>query len=175
MLTQIKEMRVRIVQSAQRPGSIRFPRMSTIGSVLTPQHYHCDELFATAENAVAAGDWENAPACFDEFRAATERHFQVEEEMLFPAFEMRTGSRIGPTQIMRDEHRQIRDLLGRMHADIDRHDADDYLGLAETLLTLMRQHNIKEEQILYRLADQALAAERDAFIARLRDFQKAHS
>ena len=164
-----------IVQPAQRPSSFRFPRMSSIGSVLTPEHNRCDELFATAENAVAAGDWENAPACFDEFRTATERHFQVEEEMLFPAFEMRTGSRSGPTQIMREEHRQIRDLLGRMRVDIDRCDAEDYLGRAETLFTLMRQHNIKEEQILYRLADQALAAERDAFVARLRDFQKAHS
>jgi len=35
----------------------------------------------------------------------------MEEEVLFPAFETRTGNTMGPTYVMRTEHEQIRALL----------------------------------------------------------------
>jgi iron-sulfur cluster repair protein YtfE (RIC family) len=44
-----------------------------------------------------------------------------------------------------------------MEQALAKQDADAYLGLAETMLMLLRQHNMKEEQILYPMADQALA------------------
>ena len=33
---------------------------------------------------------------------------------------------------------------------------DQFLGLSENLLFVMQQHNMKEEQIMYNLADDAL-------------------
>ena len=39
------------------------------------------------------------------------------------------------------------------------HDREAYAGIAETLLMLMQQHNMKEEHILYPMLDQALDAE----------------
>jgi len=35
------------------------------------------------------------------------------------------------------------------------------------LMMLMQQHNIKEEQMLYRMADQALGVEGEAIVAQL--------
>jgi iron-sulfur cluster repair protein YtfE (RIC family) len=35
-------------------------------------------------------------------------------------------------------------------------DAEAYLGHSETLLLLMRQHNMKEEQVLYPMCEQHL-------------------
>ena len=53
-------------------------------------------------------------------------------------------------------HAQMRELLEDMRASIERRERDAFLGLSETLLVIMQQHNAKEEQILYRMADQVL-------------------
>ena len=42
---------------------------------------------------------------------------------------------------------------------VDKKDVDDYLGFSETLLIIMQQHNVKEEQVLYPMADQVLGSE----------------
>lgn len=132
--------------------------MQSISRYMTDDHNHCDDLFAEAENAVAKGDWQTGATQFQAFEAATLKHFEREENILFPAFEAGTGMHQGPTTVMRAEHVDIRDTMQGMLAALDRKDADAYLGLSETLLMLLRQHNLKEEQILYPMADQALAA-----------------
>jgi iron-sulfur cluster repair protein YtfE (RIC family) len=138
--------------------------MSTISEFLTGEHHHCDDLFAAAEDDAAQKNWDKAEEDFRLFRHSTETHFEVEEKILFPAFENATGMAMGPTQVMRVEHIQMRDVLAQMADAVAKRDADQYLGLSETLLMLMQQHNLKEEQILYRMADQALGGESDTLI-----------
>ena len=128
-----------------------------ISHYLTADHHHCDDLFADAENAVANDDWQTAKTQFKAFAAATLLHFTREENILFPAFEERTGISHGPTAVMRSEHVEIRETLQGMADALASRNANAYLGLAETLLMLLRQHNMKEEQILYPMADQALS------------------
>jgi hemerythrin-like domain-containing protein len=43
-------------------------------------------------------------------------HFGVEESVLFPRFEQSTGMYRGPTQVMRGEHVQMRQLLAAAEA-----------------------------------------------------------
>jgi hemerythrin-like domain-containing protein len=86
-------------------------------------------------------------------------HFQAEEEVLFPAFEAATGMRAGPTQMMRYEHEQMRSLLEQWVTGCAAQDEEGCAGVAETLLMLMQQHNMKEENILYPMCDQALDAQ----------------
>ena len=62
----------------------------------------------------------------------------------------------GPTQVMRHEHAQMRDLIGQMDAAMEQKNADGFGGAAETLLVMMQQHNMKEENILYPMIDQAI-------------------
>jgi Uncharacterized conserved protein len=138
--------------------------MSRISQYLTDEHHHCDDLFAQAEEAASRGGWAEAKDGFGRFRRSTEAHFEMEEKVLFPAFENATGISLGPTQVMRMEHRQMREVFSQMAAAAQRQDADEYLGLSETLLMLMQQHNLKEEQILYPMADQALAGQRETLI-----------
>ena len=85
-----------------------------------------------------------------------ERHLGVEEQELFPAFEEETGILTGPTEMMRMEHEQMRTLFAEMKEAMEQQNSDDYLGAAETLLIMMQQHNMKEEQILYSMMDQRL-------------------
>lgn len=147
--------------------------MQALSRYLANDHEHCDTLFAEAENAVARGDWQDAGTRFLAFRQDTLRHLAREEEVLFPAFEARTGMSGGPTYVMRAEHVQMRDILSAMDQALARRDGDGYLGLSETLLMLMRQHNLKEERILYPMADQALAGEAEALLDDMRELAPA--
>jgi hemerythrin-like domain-containing protein len=127
-----------------------------IKKFMAQDHRDCDLLFASAENAAASGDWQTAGQAFREFIQAMERHLGVEEQTLFPAFEKETGILTGPTEMMRMEHDQMRALFSEMKTAVAQQDSDEYLGIAETLLILMQQHNMKEEQILYSIMDQRL-------------------
>lgn len=126
---------------------------------LFQHHKHCDEIFADAEAACANGDWVAGATAFADFAGQLETHFKSEEEVLFPAFESATGMVSGPTEVMRGEHRQMRELLAQMKQALDERDGDGFGGTAETLLIMMQQHNMKEENILYPMCDQHLSGE----------------
>lgn len=130
--------------------------MNTILAFLAKDHRACDSSFADAESAVASVRWADADTAFRAFAAAMAHHFAMEEEVLFPAFEAKTGMRSGPTQVMRMEHAQMRRLIHDMGAALDARDVTRYLGLSETLNMLMQQHNVKEESMLYPMADRTL-------------------
>lgn len=131
--------------------------MTTINEVMTRVHRVCDNHFAEAEAAVAGQDWVQAAASWSVFIQTLERHMARDEEaLLFPALEAVNGP-AGPTQVMRMEHGQIRALLGQIEAALAGQDTQAFFGLAETLMLLIQQHNMKEERILYPMMDQSLA------------------
>ena len=90
---------------------------------------------------------------------ALNAHFDAEESTLFPAFEQATGMTQGPTAVMRSEHRNMRDTLAALQYALDKQDADDFAGEAETLLIMMQQHNMKEESVIYPMLDTRLSGE----------------
>ncbi len=120
------------------------------------EHRACDEIFAAAEKHVIDGDFEQAEKQFLLFADDTLRHFKKEEESLFPTFEEITGSTEGPTRIMRFEHEQVRGLIGKMAEAVENKDKDAYLSLAESMMILLQQHNMKEEQMLYAMCDRTI-------------------
>jgi len=119
-------------------------------------HRRCDEFFSSAEALVSAGDWSKGEGEFVGFRDAILNHFSMEEDRLFPAFEQHLGHAMGPTQVMRMEHIQMRQLFSEMEQAVKAKDDARYLGLSETLMMIMQQHNMKEEQMLYPMMDQTL-------------------
>lgn len=143
--------------------------MDTIRGLLGDHHRQCDELFAAIEQAVEAQAWDRAADGFVGFAKSMRQHFDAEEAILFPAFEARTGMTMGPTAVMRSEHAQIRELLEAAAEAITAHDADEYSGYAETLHIMTQQHNMKEENVLYPMCDQHLAAQSAALVMQMRD------
>jgi len=115
------------------------------------------------EDAVA-NDIDTANESFEEFANETERHFQMEERVMFMEFETKTGMTQGPTAMMRQEHTQMRALVSEMGKAIENKDKDKFFGNSETLMILMQQHNMKEEQMLYTMAQQHLSAESDRIV-----------
>jgi hemerythrin-like domain-containing protein len=128
----------------------------SITTALQQQHRHCDEFLAQAESAARAAQWDDCVNATQVFCQMTEAHFALEEESLFPAFEQATGMSSGPTQVMRSEHAQARDLMQGLQDAAQNRDADDFIGCAETLLILLQQHNMKEENILYPMCDRSI-------------------
>jgi len=141
--------------------------MQRLTQSLEEHHEFCDEIFAAAENAALSGELTEAARQFADFRNQMEAHFRAEETLLFPGFEEATGNIYGPTEVMRGEHRHMREMMEAMEKSIRDGDAGDYAGLSETLLIMMQQHNHKEEGMLYPMCDNALSADSGPLAERL--------
>lgn len=140
-----------------------------ISEYMTADHRHCDELFADIEAILVSGEQVGATEKFNSFLSEMEHHFSMEEDILFPAFERVTGMSNGPTAMMRHEHTQMRNMFQQMSESMDAGDVFNYLGIAETLLVMMQQHNMKEEQVLYPMVDNTLSDQREDIIDQLRE------
>jgi hemerythrin-like domain-containing protein len=118
----------------------------------TQDHRACDELWAVVEES----DEITAPV--QAFITSMETHLSMEEQVLFPAFEQAVGmaSGCGPTSVMRMEHNQMRGLLQTIQAAAAVGDIDTVLAQGDTLLMLIQQHNMKEENMLYPMCAQSL-------------------
>jgi hemerythrin-like domain-containing protein len=127
-----------------------------ISRILSEHHALCDDLYVRAENSVVAKQWDAARKSAKAFVDTMERHLGAEESCLFPSFEEAIGSSQGPTQIMRLEHAQMRRLFAGLLEAAEKSDAGAFTGVGETLLILMQQHNLKEEQMLYPMCDRAI-------------------
>ncbi|MBV8464745.1 MAG: hemerythrin domain-containing protein [Burkholderiales bacterium] len=83
---------------------------------LTRQHTHCDHAFLAVEKAAQAKDWDKVDTLFDVACTALHAHLQLEEQVLFPAFERATGIVGGPTAMMCGAHEVMRDILANVTA-----------------------------------------------------------
>ncbi len=139
----------------------------SLRELLTDNHRYCDDLFAAAEVAAGKGQADEAMAAFSAFSAATLAHFSAEELTLFPAFEARTGMTMGPTQVMRMEHEQMRALINEAVDALKQGNTEDFLGMSDTLLIMIQQHNMKEENVLYPMCDQHLTDDASSLLERI--------
>lgn len=127
-----------------------------IGEYFTADHKKCDERWSALEQAADGGNGGEVKALWAAFDGAMRRHLDMEEKVLFPAFEAATGMTGGPTQVMRMEHERMRGVLGQIGSAVATGDLEDVIDQGDTLLMLVQQHNVKEEGILYPMAAQHL-------------------
>jgi hemerythrin-like domain-containing protein len=136
--------------STQQGGPLTF---------FTSDHRACDAVWAELESAASAGEKERTDELFAEFDKAMRRHFEMEEQVLFPALEEAMNMPgMGPVQVMRGEHDQMRAVLDQMREELAGGDPEAMLDHGDTLLMLIQQHNVKEENILYPMAEQSLTS-----------------
>ncbi len=128
-----------------------------IQEFMSNDHKNCDRIYAQLEEAVSREDWGAANSLWLDFWEHTLRHFEMEEKVLFPEFETATGMTTGPTAVMRMEHNQIRSVGTQLIECLRNRTREDFLGYGETMMVLLQQHNMKEEQILYPMAERSLA------------------
>jgi hemerythrin-like domain-containing protein len=126
----------------------------------TADHRDCDERWAEVEGAAQDGTTDGILHAFARFDRALRVHLDMEERVLFPAFEDATGMHGGgPTFVMRMEHDQMRGLLDQIAAALASGATQEMLDQGDSLLMLIQQHNAKEEGMLYPMAQRALSAQ----------------
>jgi len=143
-------------------------KFDSITRYLSWDHDRLDGLLGEVTRRVENGQISQARSIFTAFDDGTRRHIRLEEEILFPLFESRTGARGGTTVAMRTEHRAIEAELLRMREALDIGDASEYAGGLAVLHGVMGSHNLKEENVLYPTIDDLLSpSERLGFVDRL--------
>ncbi|MDE2039293.1 MAG: hemerythrin domain-containing protein [Elusimicrobia bacterium] len=131
--------------------------MNNVSEYFAADHDRLDALFADFQRLKRA-DFAAAKEKFKAFLKGLTRHIVWEEDVLFPAFEEKTGMRgMGPTEVMRREHRMIKGRLDAIHDKVRAADPNSDED-ERALLELLSAHNMKEESILYPAIDRGLEA-----------------
>ena len=130
----------------------------TVTEYLQTDHKRLDRIFNRFSNAVKETHWDEASKDFREFRVGLKRHIRAEEDILFPVFENKTGMyEGGPTTVMRMEHKDIQELLDKILSLTDAKDSSQTPSASNSLVSLLTDHNMKEEHILYPESDEFLS------------------
>ena len=95
-----------------------------------------------------------------------EPHHQKEERVLFPALEKKgIPNEGGPIGMMLLEHAAKRDYLAKMREALQKNDKIKLKEKTQAMISLLREHIYKEDNILYPCAQDALTEEELAGLA----------
>ncbi|HUG52944.1 MAG TPA: hemerythrin domain-containing protein, partial [Vicinamibacteria bacterium] len=132
----------------------------SVREAMTWDHRRLDALLGAAFAARSAGCLAEARRVFAAFAHGLRRHSDVEEQLLLPEFEERSGMTgpHGPSVVMRAEHRAVAAILRVMEEEIGDPQAPVELSLAE-LRGILHDHDLKEEIVVYPALDRLLDAE----------------
>lgn len=141
----------------------------SVTEYLSRDHVRLGLLIDRASTAMAEGRLAEARDGFRAFREALVRHLRLEDELVFPLFEVRTGLvGGGPTGVMHDEHRDIRGALERLDAALRSEDPAAFAQGQAFLHASLADHTAKEERVIYPMLDGLLSEqERRRFVERL--------
>lgn len=145
---------------------------SSVTEYLEHDHRRLDALFEASLDLAETTGCAEAQGSFREFALGLSRHIDVEEQVLFPAFERLAGSTNGPTAVMRAEHGEIRRCLDTIVRSVEAQDRPRLKSACDALLRVLSAHNMKEEAILYPMTDRWISGvqERRELVQRLRSF-----
>src|SRR5512140_3690396 len=93
--------------------------MESISSYMQQDHVVIDAIAERAVHAAEARDWGVLARDGGEFLRRLRQHIEVEETVLCPGCEQRTGrSAAGPSAVMRIGDEQMRPILAQMQAAV---------------------------------------------------------
>jgi hemerythrin-like domain-containing protein len=130
--------------------------MSTLTECLEEDHRRLDAILTECKSLATAGGFAAAAERFESFASGLSRHIDAEEGVLFPPLLERAQSAMGPVRVMRGEHLQIRALVLTLQTAL-RNSNPFWRSAVGELEALLDVHNMKEERVLYPMAD-AVAA-----------------
>jgi len=139
--------------------------METINDYMMKDHQLIDGFFERAEEAAKAADFATLEREATEFLNRIAVHIDVEDRLLFAAFEERTGmTQAGPSVTMREEHREMEPIFDAMRDAVASRDAAGYLRAASQLVQILAPHNQKEETMMYPMIDDAMGPDTRALL-----------
>lgn len=145
----------------------------SVTEYLEADHRRLDAIVPEVLRLLSTRSFSEASERFAEFTCGLGRHIEVEEQLLFPAFEQMTGMTDGgPTAVMRGEHVEIRRLMSEAAGGLQAEDAAKAEAALHDLTRILVGHNTKEERRLYPMIDEATGNDhaRDDLVKRLQAF-----
>jgi hemerythrin-like domain-containing protein len=130
------------------------PAMQSIGEALARDHRRLEHALEASAARINAAQWDSAAQAFIVFRRGIERHIEVEEQVLFPAFD--GGAETPLTAVLRKGHRDLRSFCDELDDALKAHDAEEYCRIAASMRALLERHDEKEEAELYPAAQERL-------------------
>jgi len=123
-----------------------------------------DALTASSD-AGARIDTGDVDKILDFLRWFADAHHQVKEEsILFPAIRARAAAEERPIRHMIFEHDRERQLIEELERDVRLGKTSEFSSRASRLSSGLRNHILKEDQLLFPDADALLDEEQDALI-----------
>ena len=133
--------------------------MGIISSFMRADHERLAEVFRQF-SAAREKDMESAKVSFSVLDSEVRRHFDLEEQVLFPLFEEKTGtsSLNSKASVLRIEHKQVLECMCRIKSMLD--DGNLETAYVENrILEIMKSHRDNENNIVYPWLDEALTSE----------------
>lgn len=132
----------------------------TVSEFLGWDHRRLEDLFAAGMTAANADDWDTAQARLAEHRVGLLHHADIEDAILFPAYNDATGNMPGgPTEMMIEEHRGVRTELANIAGAVKDQNAEDLADAHQRLDDVLTQHHAQEEEILFPSMDETFPAD----------------
>ena len=133
------------------------PEPRSVTAYLGWDHDRLDAMLVRALDLAKRERWDHARALIADFRTGLFRHIEIEEAILFPAFDEATGMVAGgPTEVMKHDHAVIRECVEGLWIAATMKSPDELDQHHASLLGVLVEHNMKEETILYPTTDRAL-------------------
>ena len=130
-------------------------KVESIAEFFERDHREIDAIF----EKLTFQDSKKDLSFFNEFDKRLERHILWEESILFPAVtEVNPMIGQGPVRIMNMEHEAIRHTKAKAHRAFEDGDLHQARENCEAVRSMLEQHNMKEEHILYPACDHGLDA-----------------
>jgi len=144
--------------------------MESITAYMQRDHVLIDGILERAAGAAAAPDFAALERETGLFLQRLALHIEMEERLLFPAFEERTGmGGGGPSAQMRAEHELMQGIFLQMRAAVDAKDAAAWQRASQALLEVLAPHNLKEEQMMYPMLDQVMGGDGANLLGEVKD------
>ena len=132
-----------------------------------------DVLDALAASMEARGEFDEdaVDRVLDFLRWFADAHHQAKEEtILFPAIKAAAGAQDRPVRHMMFEHEQERQSIEDLEKDVRLGKLSDFVAAANKLISTLRNHIYKEDQLLFPEADSLLSRQDDAIFEQLQRF-----
>lgn len=126
---------------------------------LLDDHVELDALFSKLMDAFNANAREDTQSLWTDLERRLERHFAVEERYLFPKFSALDATE---TRALQDDHSRLRRRLGELGAGVDLKLVR--AEVARDFIDTLRAHATRENELLYRWAREALAADAEKIV-----------
>lgn len=144
--------------------------METFGEYLNHDHQRCEQFYVEAEHCVSNNLWDKGEVFFHQFCYALERHFSMEEKVLFAEFEKVVHGSGSPTNAMRDEHQKVRCVVAMLEDALARRARNAFLGHSDTLRIMMGQHHEVEEEVILPIIERTLFEQRREIIEAMNEY-----